>query len=45
MRRSLDGHLRILDAIGRHDDRGAYEAMRAHLLDVQRLILESLDAR
>lgn len=43
MRRSLDGHHRILDAIARRDDEGAYEAMHAHLLDVQRLILESTE--
>jgi GntR family transcriptional regulator, transcriptional repressor for pyruvate dehydrogenase complex len=43
MRRSLDGHLRILETIDRHDDRGAYEAMHAHLLDVRRLILELPD--
>lgn len=42
MQQSLDGHHRILDAICRHDEEGAYEAMHGHLLDVQRLSLQSV---
>jgi GntR family transcriptional repressor for pyruvate dehydrogenase complex len=42
LQQSLDGHHRILDAISRHDEEAAYEAMHGHLLDVQRLSLQSV---
>lgn len=45
MARSLAGHRRILEAISAQDEEAAYEAMLAHMLDVQRLSLESLARR
>lgn len=45
MQQSLEGHHRILEAISRHDEEAAYESMQAHLLDVQRLSLETVAHR
>ena len=42
MEQSLDGHRRILTAIEEHDTLAAHEAMTAHILDVERLILQTL---
>jgi GntR family transcriptional repressor for pyruvate dehydrogenase complex len=36
--RSLEGHRRILEAIGRQDPEAARDAMLAHLIDVEHLI-------
>jgi len=35
MERSLGGHLRIIEAIRKHDGRGARRAMRRHVLEVE----------
>jgi GntR family transcriptional repressor for pyruvate dehydrogenase complex len=37
-KRSLEGHLRILDAVKRHDPEAARNAMLAHLIEVEGLI-------
>lgn len=42
MHRSLAGHRRLSAAIGDHDSQAAYDAMTAHILDVERLSLQSV---
>lgn len=41
IQRSLDGHRRILNAIKRHDGRGAEHAMRQHLTEIEDVLLKS----
>jgi GntR family transcriptional repressor for pyruvate dehydrogenase complex len=41
MERSLAGHLRIVEAIRKHDERGAYRAMLRHVLEVESSIIDS----
>ena len=42
MQLSLEGHTRVYQAIRGHEAQAAYEAMLAHILDVERLILQLL---
>jgi DNA-binding GntR family transcriptional regulator len=38
----LAAHALVYPSISRHDEEAAYEAMHGHLLDVQRLSLQSI---
>jgi GntR family transcriptional regulator, transcriptional repressor for pyruvate dehydrogenase complex len=42
MQLSLEGHRRVYQAIRSHKAQAAYDAMLAHLLDVERLVLQLL---
>jgi DNA-binding GntR family transcriptional regulator len=42
MQLSLEGHTRVYRAIRDHEAQAAYDAMLAHILDVERLILQLL---
>lgn len=42
MESSLEGHRRVLEAISHSDGQAAYDAMRSHIQDVERLTLEAL---
>jgi GntR family transcriptional repressor for pyruvate dehydrogenase complex len=42
LRRSLEGHRRILAAIRRRDPRGAERAVRRHLEEVERIVMKKL---
>lgn len=42
LQKSLAGHQRIMDALNRHDARGAEKAMRKHISDIEEIVLEKL---
>jgi GntR family transcriptional repressor for pyruvate dehydrogenase complex len=45
MESSFGGHLKIIQAIGRHDERGAHRAMLNHVREVESIIVDSNRSR